>query len=106
MKSRTIIVDYNFLTTAHLRKIFNKETCDFHKFIKNLSFYFEIKIYSKQKKDVVLQYLNEKGLINDISAIISKKESCLLFLNLDSMNSIDYLIKAYYENPIELINFR
>ena len=105
MKARTIIIDYNFLTTAHLRKILNKETCDFHKFIKNLSLYFELKIYSKRKKDAVMQYLEKHDLVDNISTITSKKEPCLLFLNLDSMNSIDYLIAAYFHKPIELAKY-
>jgi len=97
IKTRTIIIDYNFLVNAHLRKIVNKETCDFHKFVKNLSFYFELKIYSRKNKDLIMKYLEENDLSDNISEIISKKESCLLFLNLDSMNSLDYLVKAYYK---------
>jgi len=96
-KYRTIIIDYNFLVNAHLRKIANEETCDFHKFVKNLSFYFELKIYSRRNRDLIMKYLEENDLNDNISGIISKKESCLLFLNLDSMNSLDFIVKSYYK---------
>ena len=102
MKSRTIIIDYNFLTTAHLRKLFNKNAVDFHKFVKNLYFNFELKIYSRRGKDKVIQYLEENDLIDNISEITSKKEPCLLFLDSGSMYSIDDLVLAYYDKSPEL----
>ena len=95
MENRIIIIDFDFLENAHLRKITNKNTCDFHKFVKNLSLHFIIKIYSNRGKTIALKYLEENNLIDYIHEIISEKQDRFLYIDIDSMNNIDKLVEIY-----------
>ena len=94
--NNTIIIDFNFLVNANLRRLANKDTCDFYQFLKYLSQNFILKIYSDKKKPVE-DFLIENRLIDYIADIVTETDTECLYIDIDSMQYIDYIVESYIE---------